>query len=234
MTNRQKILDFIEEHSHSAEVVCDDCISKETCVKPRQTVNKIARSLEKQNMNERTNTVCSLCDQRKLCNKLVGTSDLSKESRDLEEPIEEEPVEESKLSGIDIKTLLDNVLTQCVKSHIENLSEGFQQVGEFYLDHGEIDFELEKMEKETGIYVFVVNDSVKYVGETKVKGGLKKRIYHYKNLGPSQKTNIRLNKKIKEGLEKGQNFEIWFYNLDHLEKELISELTPDWNQSLQR
>jgi hypothetical protein len=93
------------------------------------------------------------------------------------------------------------------------------------------------------LYSFISNDVIKYIGKTTME--LTKRMYGYQNPGPSQTTNIRVNKKLKELLQSGQPVDI-FILVDNgllkyggftinlaagLEDTLIYEISPVWNFS---
>ena len=45
MTNREKIVDFITK---SSKILCDDCLSEELQIYPRQQINQIANKLGKE------------------------------------------------------------------------------------------------------------------------------------------------------------------------------------------
>jgi hypothetical protein len=78
----------------------------------------------------------------------------------------------------------------------ELLKLGFQHVGDFFLEVSKLRFFLKSYKNDTGIYVFVVDQAVKYVGIT--KNTLYARMNGYKNPGPLQETNKRINPKICE------------------------------------
>jgi len=104
------------------------------------------------------------------------------------------------------------------------------EVGRCSLTGDLLDFELSEAHEKKGVYLFVIDDQVKYVGET--KKGLKKRLYGYKNPGPSQLTNIRVNAELKKSLSGGKTAEIWFLEIKHWETELIERFRPEWNMAL--
>jgi excinuclease UvrABC nuclease subunit len=107
---------------------------------------------------------------------------------------------------------------------------GMKPVGQFSMAGGELDLELGEAHEKKGVYLFVVDGQVKYVGET--KKGLKKRLYGYTNPGPSQLTNIRVNSELKNVLSGGKKAEIWFLEIKHWETELIERFRPEWNLAL--
>ena len=120
---------------------------------------------------------------------------------------------------------------------------GFVSVGSWTLNDEEIEFDLLESHKMTTdvLYSFISNDEIKYIGKTKMK--LSQRMYHYKKPGPTQSTNIRVNSKIKELLERDQYVKIYIRTFDGLlrfgnykinlaaglEDSLIDEIDPEWN-----
>lgn len=93
------------------------------------------------------------------------------------------------------------------------------------------------------LYVFMVNDEVKYIGKT--IRSFKQRMYGYLKPGSTQTTNIKNNKNIKETLRVGKTVEIYVlpdeghhcigeFHLNiaaGLEDSLIKTLNPEWNGS---
>ncbi len=92
------------------------------------------------------------------------------------------------------------------------------------------------------LYAFISNGEVLYVGKT--TQSLKTRMYGYQNPGPTQKTNIKINKLLLQLLSAGKRIEI-YARLDNgiqrigvfhlnlaagLEDSIISILKPKWNQ----
>ena len=70
MRNEDLILELLE--SISPEKYCDDCLSNELEIKPRQQVNQICRKIKKKNKNlDRKLGVCSSCKKLKIVNSLV-------------------------------------------------------------------------------------------------------------------------------------------------------------------
>jgi len=65
MSNAETILEFLEE---SRKGVCDDCISRETRVEPRQQVYQICRQLEHRGTVTRRKDSCALCGHTKTVN----------------------------------------------------------------------------------------------------------------------------------------------------------------------
>jgi len=121
---------------------------------------------------------------------------------------------------------------------------GFENVGKWSLENGSLNCKIEKHQNEYNIlYAFVSKDKIKYIGKS--TNTLSKRIYQYMKPGPSQKTNIKNNKNIKELLMEGQEVQIWaFPNQEKLyyrefpiniaaglEDNLIAVVKPDWNDT---
>lgn len=122
------------------------------------------------------------------------------------------------------------------------ISLGFEQVGRWFWDGDDLNFELTQHQSERDIlYAFVVDGEVKYIGKSVLT--LHKRIYFYKNCGPSQRTNIRVREKLKTCLKIGSQVLIYAFvqklplmyqdipiNLAAgLEDNLISAFKPEWN-----
>jgi hypothetical protein len=121
---------------------------------------------------------------------------------------------------------------------------GFEDSGCWFLENNNIAFKLFKSQKETNIlYAFVVDDEVVYIGKS--VQSLFKRMYLYKNFGPSQYTNIRNHSSIKNCLDQGKTVRVYAFvqqvpmeykgipiNLAAgLEDNLISILKPLWNMT---
>lgn len=129
----------------------------------------------------------------------------------------------------------------------ELLKLGFQYVGDFISKGDRLTLFLNKHEKDTGSYAFVIDNKVKYVGVT--KNSLYARMYGYTKPGPSQETNKRINPE----LAKARKVPIYFLpeseitkfvtvirrskferqiptDLDIFERFLISTFKPKWNR----
>ena len=124
------------------------------------------------------------------------------------------------------------------------LKIGFVNVGHWTLTNNILQYHLVTNQTSRNVlYTFVSNGEIKYIGKTTME--LTKRMYGYKQPGPSQTTNIRVNEKIinllrdekpvdifilaDNGLLKYGDFKI---NLSAgLEDTLIYEISPDWNYS---
>jgi hypothetical protein len=122
------------------------------------------------------------------------------------------------------------------------ISLGFEQVGRWFWDGDDLNFELTQHQSERDIlYAFVVDGEVKYIGKSVLT--LQKRIYFYKNCGPTQRTNIRVREKLRACLKNGSQVLIYAFvqkmplmyqdisiNLAAgLEDNLIAAIKPEWN-----
>lgn len=122
------------------------------------------------------------------------------------------------------------------------LSMGFERVGRWFWDGEDLNFELTQHQSEKDIlYAFVVDGEVKYLGKS--IQALHKRIYLYKNCGPSQRTNIRVRDKLRGCLKNGsqvliyafvQKIPLMYQNIPinlaaGLEDNLIATIRPEWN-----
>jgi hypothetical protein len=122
------------------------------------------------------------------------------------------------------------------------LGFGFTKVGFWKLENGSIQYYLTSNPKTTNVlYSFVHNETIMYIGKTTMS--LERRMYGYKNPGQSQRTNIRVEQKIKEYLKNNHSIDIYIL-IDNgllkygdfkinlaggLEDTLINELNPQWN-----
>ena len=83
MSNTDIILDYLDDiHPVSA---CDDCISSEAEVQPRQTVNQICNRLSSTGIVERRQGVCAICQRQKLVN-LLGHPPITPPDEGVTEP----------------------------------------------------------------------------------------------------------------------------------------------------
>lgn len=121
---------------------------------------------------------------------------------------------------------------------------GLKKVGYWILEGQNPKYMLESLENTPNIlYAFISEDKVNYIGKTTLP--LKGRMYGYENPGPTQITNIRVNKKIRELLYQGKPVEIYalpdngllYYGDFHinlaaaLEDSIIQTVNPPWNGS---
>lgn len=75
MTNTETILELLEECHPKG--FCDDCISNQSKIEPRQQVNQICRRLLEQNKLQRYKAECDLCHKSKIVNVLTLSSGAS-------------------------------------------------------------------------------------------------------------------------------------------------------------
>ena len=68
MSNKDQILATL---SRLKEPICDDCLSQQSRVQPRNTVNKLCSDLEHQGSLLRRRTPCFSCDKHKLTNQKI-------------------------------------------------------------------------------------------------------------------------------------------------------------------
>jgi hypothetical protein len=69
MTNTDIILEFMEENGTLK--ICDDCLSIEAEIFPRQQVNQICNRFAVSGILKRTLNVCKNCHKQKLTNTLI-------------------------------------------------------------------------------------------------------------------------------------------------------------------
>jgi len=122
---------------------------------------------------------------------------------------------------------------------------GFWNVGEWKIISENVSPNLLSLADSSNIlYAFISDDEVLYVGKTTQT--LKKRLYGYQKPGPTQLTNIKGNKLLKEHLAKGKSVNIYALpddGLHHigafhlnlaagLEDSIITTIKPKWNGAL--
>lgn len=127
------------------------------------------------------------------------------------------------------------------------LDIGFREEGKWTLTEDKIVATLGSEANSRNIlYAFVDERKVLYIGKT--TQALRVRINGYQNPGPTQSTNIRINKKLKEQLDPEKTGSKSFVSIlvlpDHgllkyggfhlnlaagLEDSIIKELNPEWN-----
>jgi hypothetical protein len=123
------------------------------------------------------------------------------------------------------------------------LDIGFQSAGDWTLEDNDLCLMLDEKlaERRNVLYSFVVDGQVCYVGKT--TNPLGKRLYFYKNPGPTQSTNIRNNQRIRQALAQGKSVEIYAladsgllrYGGFHvnlaagLEDSIVKSIRPVWN-----
>jgi len=75
MTNTEKVKSVLTKW----DGICDDCLSIESKVKPRQSVNQICRSLTQTGLCQRSQDKCDCCGSLKILNRIQATKKGSKE-----------------------------------------------------------------------------------------------------------------------------------------------------------
>jgi len=140
----------------------------------------------------------------------------------------------------DISAESSGILTTDSKRFL--LSIGFEEVGEWLLEDGSLQFVLTRHGDERNIlYAFFAQEEVKYIGKSNQT--LSGRMNGYKQPGPTQSTNINNNARIKDLLLKGISVQILAFvqkeemlyrgvpiNLAAgLEDNLIARVRPPWN-----
>lgn len=151
-----------------------------------------------------------------------------------------------KLSMFILKqvTRKENTTKDVIELEIKPLSElcelGFQKIGFWQYKDNSLNFIIDFDIQTNCLYAFVVDDEVKYIGNTTTP--LSKRLYGYKNPGLTQRTNSRVNRLVKGILLGNKVVEIYSlkdddttigrFNLNlaaGLEIGLINKIHPEWN-----
>jgi hypothetical protein len=119
---------------------------------------------------------------------------------------------------------------------------GFTKIGDWQLIFGGICFKFKiKSPQKNFIYSFVIDNQVVYIGKSTQT--IYQRMHGYQKPGPTQNTNIRINRLIYENLINGKCVEIYFFQpnikLDYqgididlpagLEISFIKYFKPCWN-----
>jgi excinuclease UvrABC nuclease subunit len=107
---------------------------------------------------------------------------------------------------------------------------GFRRAGEWVLDGEKIRVKPDaELPEGPALYAFVTGKTVRYVGKT--IRSLADRMQNYRNPDPTQPTNERVNKNIRQCL--GQHVAVDIYALAPvvLEDSLIDAFKPEWNKS---
>jgi hypothetical protein len=76
MTHSELILQFLKQHNELQ--LCDDCLSKETGISPRQTINQLCSKLAKVGLIFRNSNCCSSCKNIKITNSINLNTPLDK------------------------------------------------------------------------------------------------------------------------------------------------------------
>ncbi len=128
-------------------------------------------------------------------------------------------------------------------SKMQRLTDiGFKKVGNWTLKNGSFNHTIvNHLKSKDLLYSFICEKAVLYIGKT--TDTLKNRMNGYKNASGTQKTNIRVKRKIIELLEASKSVEIYIlledinftyknYKLSlasGLEDNLIASIKPEWN-----
>ena len=97
-------------------------------------------------------------------------------------------------------------------------------------------FRIAKSKRLTGVYLLVVNDSIRYVGEC--ENVCKRFNTGYGNISPrncylgGRTTNCKINRKLLDVVQSGGRVELYFLpttDRKAVERELLSNHRPDWN-----
>ena len=120
---------------------------------------------------------------------------------------------------------------------------GFRRVGSWKAEAGTPAIALGNAEalQSDLLYAFVSSREVLYVGKTRMPLG--KRMYGYQRPGPSQRTNLACNARIRDWLTAGRSLDVYTRCEDGvsqvgsfrvsqaaaLEDAIIRELRPPWN-----
>lgn len=120
------------------------------------------------------------------------------------------------------------------------LNAGFRVLGEWLpLDSGEFELSV-KAPRDTGVYAFIVDDLVRYIGLTQT--GFHARMGHYRRGHECQRTSSRIKKLIMMTLTEGRSVGVLIATPEQmtwnglpvvtaagLESGLIRLIRPDWN-----
>ncbi len=66
--------DLIKEELIRCGPMCDDCLSSQTKIKPRQTVNRLCHAMVNDDLLNRSKDICPHCGSRKIINRFKGSS----------------------------------------------------------------------------------------------------------------------------------------------------------------
>lgn len=219
----------IEEYEALLERVapkplCDDCSAEKLGFSQRQTANQFSRALAATSNFYRRRDICYSCRDQKLV-----TSTTSSKNKKTSAPSSSEQ-EVTRKPLVDLSQLKHLTAIGCVR------------VGSWEQSGGEIKLNLKIMQTmNPALYAFVSNGKILYVGKT--TQALSKRLYYYAKPGPTQSTNIRVNKLLKALSAKGTSIDIFALgngqaskvgifkvNLPAaLEDDVIRQFKPMWN-----
>lgn len=108
--NASKILGFLKKKNGG---YCDDCLSLELGITPRQQVNQICRKLQSQGKLVRKKGTCVLCRRNKLVNFLTESSKtikITSRSISIDKAAEEERIREAISEYLGIQLYKENLL----------------------------------------------------------------------------------------------------------------------------
>jgi hypothetical protein len=119
---------------------------------------------------------------------------------------------------------------------------GFKKVGALQISNNEISLHLfEELPIKNYLYGFISENKIKYIGQSTQSPN--KRLTGYISPGPSQNTNIRINRLINQALQNNKCVDIYVFfpqekviykefevNISAgLENVLIKDFKPEWN-----
>ena len=217
-------------HDANYKPLCDDCMAIKMGYSQRQQANIFSRQARVGTNYNRDKAPCHKCGGKKY---LTYCSDKKIKMKSPKEVKVNKP-----------KILEKSLAASSSGNEILDLVEiGFEEIGFWKFDEDRLKLTLSKGQNfSPALYFFADGNEVLYVGKTTQK--LSKRLYSYSRPGPTQSTNIRLNKLIKEQLHVGKTIAVYGYlhpqtvrigrfELDYpaaLESGIIKELQPIWNK----
>jgi len=225
-TRRERILKLLGQNDGLTDREITDILEGHSAL--QQPINQLCRR-----MAEKGTLV-----RRKRTSGLIGNYLREREPFESTKPAKQEPLvlnATPRFPSKNAASFKGNYLKKLI-------SLGFEQAGRWFWDGEDLSFELIMYSKEKDtLYAFVVDGEVKYIGKSIQT--LHKRIYLYKNCGPSQRTNIRVRDQIRQCLKNGSQVLIYAFvqkvplmymdipiNLAAgLEDNIISSLKPEWN-----
>jgi len=225
-TRRERILRLLEHTSGLTDREITDQLEGHSA--HQQPINQLCRRMAAQ----------KIIIRQKRYDGLIGNYLASKmnHQKDYSIAIEHQPKQPSRSTGTKEN---QNIETESLKKLV---SLGFERAGRWFWEGKDLNFELNQHSKEKDIlYAFIVDGKVKYIGKTLQT--LHKRIYFYKNCGPSQRTNIRVREKIRTCLKQGsqvliyalvQKMPLMYQDIAiniaaGIEDNLIAHVNPEWN-----
>lgn len=225
-TRRERILRLLEHGDGLTDREITDQLEGHSAL--QQPINQLCHRMEDQKILVR----------RRRADGLIGNYLVRKGQSAVQTPLKKETLHTKQEPRVQSKTSLQKP----GKTLQKIISLGFEQVGRWFWDEDDLNFEITQHAKERDIlYAFVEDGEVKYLGKSIQT--LHKRIYLYKNCGPSQRTNIRVRQKLRACLKNGSQVLIYAFvqkmplmyqdipiNLAAgLEDNLIASIKPEWN-----